>query len=469
MVFSSIPFLFFFFPLFLILYYASPYKYKNIILLIFSLIFYAWGEPIYILLMIFSSLVDYINGKNIEKYQDDRKKKRFFLVLSIVINLGLLGFFKYADFLIGIVNSILNINIPLLNLGLPIGISFYTFQTMSYVIDVYRGTVKAEHSYSNYMAYVSMFPQLIAGPIVRYEDVAKELKHKEITFSKFCEGLLRFMRGLFKKVLIANNVGYLFAIISTMTNGEMSVLSAWLGIIAFTFQIYFDFSGYSDMAIGMGNMIGFTYLENFDHPYILKSIREFWRRWHMSLSTWFKDYVYIPLGGSKVSRIINIRNILIVWMLTGLWHGASLNFVLWGLYYGIVLILEKFILKKYIDRLPNGLKHLYTLILILIGWLIFAFDDMSKLESFAKIMFGFGNVPFINSNFVYYFENYFIILLISALFSTPIYSIVKEKLKKIKFPKTLFVIVLITYVLLFIVTISYLVNDTYNPFLYFRF
>ncbi len=469
MVFSSIPFLFFFFPIFLILYYAAPYKYKNIILLIFSLIFYAWGEPIYILLMIFSSLVDFVNGKNIEKYKNDKKKRKLFLILSIIINLGLLGFFKYSDFLIGIVNSILNVNIPLLNLGLPIGISFYTFQTMSYVIDVYRGTVKAQNSYFNYMTYVSMFPQLIAGPIVRYEDVAKEIEHKQITFSKFSEGLLRFMRGLFKKVLIANNVGYLFAVISTMTTGEISVLSAWLGIIAFTFQIYFDFSGYSDMAIGMGKMIGFTYLENFDHPYISKSITEFWRRWHMSLSTWFKDYVYIPLGGSRVSRIINIRNILIVWMLTGLWHGASLNFILWGLYYGIVLILEKFILKKYIDKLPNTLKHIYTLILILIGWLIFAFDDMSNLERFTKIMFGFGNVPFINSNFVYYFENYFIILLISALFSTPIYSKIKDNLKKIRFPKTLFVIVLVTYVLLFIVTISYLVNDTYNPFLYFRF
>lgn len=469
MVFSSIPFIFFFFPVFLILYYAVPYKYKNIILLIFSLIFYAWGEPIYILLMIFSSVVDYTNGLNLEKYKNNKKKKRLFLIISIIINLSLLGFFKYSDFLIGILNNIFNINIPLLNLSLPIGISFYTFQTMSYSIDVYRGTVKAEHNFLNYMAYVTMFPQLIAGPIVRYEDVAKELKHKEITLHKFSEGLLRFLRGLFKKVLIANNIGYLFTVISTMTTGEISVLSAWLGIIAFTFQIYFDFSGYSDMAIGMGKMLGFTYLENFDHPYISKSITEFWRRWHISLSTWFKEYVYIPLGGSRVSRIINIRNILIVWMLTGLWHGANLNFVLWGLYYGIVLILEKFILKKYIDRLPNVIKHTYTIFLILIGWLIFAFDDMNKLGSFTKIMFGFGDVDFVNSIFLYYFKNYFIIILISIIFSMPVYSKIKENLRKVKFPKTLFIIVLTIYVLLFIVTIGYIVNDTYNPFLYFRF
>lgn len=469
MVFSSIPFLFFFFPLFLLLYYIAPYKYKNIILLIFSLIFYAWGEPIYILLMMFSSVVDYINGKKIEQYRNDKKKKKMYLLISILINLGLLAFFKYSDFLISICNQLFHTSIPLLNLGLPIGISFYTFQAMSYVIDVYRGTVKTEYKYLNYMTYITMFPQLIAGPIVRYEDVAKELAHKELTLTKFSEGLLRFIRGLFKKVLIANNVGYLFAIISTMTNGEISVLSAWLGIIAFTFQIYFDFSGYSDMAIGMGKMLGFTYLENFNHPYIAKSITDFWRRWHMSLSGWFKDYVYIPLGGSRVPKIINIRNILIVWMLTGLWHGANFNFVLWGLYYGLVLILEKLVLKKYIDKLPNFAKHIYTIFIIVIGWTIFAFDDMDKLKSFMSIMFGFGHVPFVNSNFIYYFSNYFMILAIATLFSMPVYSKIKELLKKVRFPKTLFMLTLITYILLFVITISYLVSDTYNPFLYFRF
>ena len=331
MVFSSIPFIFFFLPVFLILYYLVPYKVKNILLLIFSLIFYAWGEPIYILLMIFSSVVDYTNGRMIEKYaQNNQKRKNLFLIISIIVNLSLLGFFKYADFLIGSINSLLNINIPLLELGLPIGISFFTFQTMSYSIDVYRGDVKAEHNFLDFMAYVSMFPQLIAGPIVRYEEVSKELKNRSITAQGFADGMIRFLQGLFKKVLIANNIGYLFVIASSMPNNEMSVVMSWLGILAYTFQIYFDFSGYSDMAIGMGKMLGFTYPENFNHPYISKSITEFWRRWHISLSSFFKDYVYIPLGGSRVKKIINVRNILIVWMLTGLWHGANWNFVLWG-------------------------------------------------------------------------------------------------------------------------------------------
>lgn len=466
MIFSSIPFLFFFFPFFLLLYYLVPFKYKNFILLIFSLVFYAWGEPIYILLMIFSSVVDYINGLMIEKHKDNKKLKNIFMTGSVIINLSLLGFFKYADFLINSVNNIFNISIPLLKLGLPIGISFFTFQTMSYSIDVYRGEVKAERNFLTFMTYVSMFPQLIAGPIVRYETVSKELYEREINFKNFSNGLLRFMRGLFKKVLIANTVGYLWTVMSTDPN--LSVLGAWLGIIAYSFQIYFDFSGYSDMAIGMGKMLGFNYLENFNYPYIAKSITDFWRRWHISLSTWFRDYVYIPLGGSRVKKIINVRNILIVWMLTGLWHGASWNFVLWGAYYGILLILEKFILKKYIDKLPNAFKHLYTIILVIIGWLIFAFEDMNLLTNYAKTMFGL-NGSFINSAFIYYFTNYFIILLVATIFSTPIYETIEKRLKSSKYSWIKFSLVLIVYIILLIVTTAYLVSDTYNPFLYFRF
>lgn len=466
MIFSSIPFLFFFFPFFLLLYYIVPFKYKNIILLIFSLIFYAWGEPIYITLMVFSSVVDYMNGLMIEKYKNDEKKKKKFLILSIIINLSLLGFFKYADFLINSFNNIFNTSIPLLKLGLPIGISFFTFQTMSYSIDVYRGEVKAEKNFLTFMTYVSMFPQLIAGPIVRYETVSQELHEREINFKHFSNGLLRFMRGLFKKVLIANNVGYLWSILSTSTS--LSTLSAWLGIIAFTFQIYFDFSGYSDMAIGMGKMLGFNYLENFNYPYIAQSITDFWRRWHISLSSWFRDYVYIPLGGSRVKKIINIRNIFIVWMLTGFWHGASWNFVLWGIYYGILLLLEKFILKKYIDKLPKTLKHLYTIILVIIGWLIFAFEDMTLLISYSKTMLGL-NGKFIDSTFIYYFSNYFIILVISTIFSLPIYEKIEKFLKIRKNTKIKFAFTLIIYIVLLIITTSYLVSDTYNPFLYFRF
>ena len=457
MVFSSIPFLFFFLPIFLVLYFIVPFKLKNIVLLIFSLIFYAWGEPIYIILMVFSSIVDYTNGRLIEKYQN---KKKIFMILSVIINLSLLGFFKYSDFLITNINNLFNINIKLLNLSLPIGISFFTFQTMSYSIDVYRGEVKAEKNFLNFMAYVSMFPQLIAGPIVRYEEVAKELSKREINWNNFNDGLFRFLQGLFKKVLIANSVGFLFTTISSMNYTDISVLTAWLAIIAFSLQIYFDFSGYSDMAIGMGKMLGFTYPENFNYPFIAKSITDFWRRWHMSLSTWFKDYVYIPLGGNRKHQF---RNILVVWALTGLWHGASWNFILWGVYFGILLIIEKYVLKKYLEKLPNLFRHLITIFLVIISFYIFAFDNTSNLLSFGKILFGISGNSFIDSNFIFYFKNYLIVIILACILATPIYQKYKERIEK----KGL--IITIIYILLFILTISYLVSDTYNPFLYFRF
>ena len=463
MIFSSIPFLFFFFPLFILLYFTLPFKYKNHILLLFSLIFYAWGEPIYILLMIFSSIVDFINGKNIEKHKDDNKKKKIYLIISIIINISLLGFFKYADFFIKVINNILNLDIPLLNLGLPIGISFFTFQTMSYSIDVYRGDVKAEKDFLTFMTYVCMFPQLIAGPIVRYETVSSELHKRDINFKKFADGFTRFLRGLFKKVLIANNIGLLFTLITSSEVNDISIMTGVLAIVSYAFQIYFDFSGYSDMAIGMGNMCGFTFLENFNYPYISKSITEFWRRWHISLSSWFKDYVYIPLGGSRVNILKNIRNILIVWILTGFWHGASWNFIFWGLYYGILLLLEKFVLKKYIDKLPDFVKHIYTIVLVFIGWMIFAFDDSKYLFGFIKAL---TSNKFIDSAFLYYFKNYFLILVIATLFSLPVYPKVKEKMNNTIFTSLLSISI---YVILFIITLSYLVSDTYNPFLYFRF
>ena len=463
MIFSSIPFLFFFFPLFILLYFTLPFKYKNHILLLFSLIFYAWGEPIYILLMIFSSIVDFINGKNIEKYKDDNKKKKIYLIISIIINISLLGFFKYADFFIKVINNILYLDIPLLNLGLPIGISFFTFQTMSYSIDVYRGDVKAEKDFLTFMTYVCMFPQLIAGPIVRYETVSSELHKRDINFKKFADGFTRFLRGLFKKVLIANNIGLLFTLITSSEVNDISIMTGVLAIVSYAFQIYFDFSGYSDMAIGMGNMCGFTFLENFNYPYISKSITEFWRRWHISLSSWFKDYVYIPLGGSRVNILKNIRNILIVWILTGFWHGASWNFIFWGLYYGILLLLEKFVLKKYIDKLPDFVKHIYTIVLVFIGWMIFAFDDSKYLFGFIKAL---TSNKFIDSAFLYYFKNYFLILVIATLFSLPVYPKVKEKMNNTIFTSLLSISI---YVILFIITLSYLVSDTYNPFLYFRF
>ncbi|MBE6149950.1 MAG: MBOAT family protein [Firmicutes bacterium] len=457
MVFSSIPFLFFFLPIFLILYYLVPFKLKNIILLIFSLIFYAWGEPVYIVLMIFSSIVDYFNGRLIEKYPN---KKKIFMIFSVIVNLSLLGFFKYSNFLIDNINKLLSLNIKSLNLSLPIGISFFTFQTMSYSIDVYRGKFKAEKNFLNFMTYVSMFPQLIAGPIVRYEDVSLELSKRKINFDNFNFGLIRFLEGLFKKVLIANSVGFIFTSITNMQYNEISVLTAWLAIFAFSFQIYFDFSGYSDMAIGIGKMLGFNYPENFNYPFIAKSITDFWRRWHMSLSSFFKDYVYIPLGGNRKNQF---RNILIVWMLTGLWHGASWNFIIWGIYFGVLLIGEKYIFNKYLNKIPNVIKHITTILLIVISFYIFAFDNMNLLVSFGKILFGFSGNSFIDNTFMFYITNYLITLIIATLFSTPIYKIFKERVKVNG------IIILIVYSILFILTVSFLVSDTYNPFLYFRF
>ena len=466
MVFSSIPFIFFFLPIFLIIYYLVPFKIKNIILLIFSLIFYAWGEPIYILLMVFSSIVDYTNGLMLKKTENKRKRK-LILIESLIVNLGLLGFFKYSDFFIENINTLLNLNIKALNLPLPIGISFYTFQTMSYTIDVYRKEVKPEKNFLNFMAYVSMFPQLIAGPIVRYETIHQELQQREISITNFSNGFIRFLEGLFKKVLIANTLGALFLEIST-NFVTYSSLTLFLGLLAFSFQIYFDFSGYSDMAIGMGKMLGFNYLENFNYPYISKSITEFWRRWHISLSSFFRDYIYIPLGGSRCSTAKNIRNITIVWLLTGFWHGASWNFILWGVYFGIILLIEKFVLKNFLEKLPNILKHTYSIILILIGWLIFAFEDMTILQNFTSRLFGINN-NFIANDFIFFFKNYFVVFVLAIIFSTPISKLVENKIKKSKRKGFYYAIMFISYLLLFIITISFLVSDTYNPFLYFRF
>ena len=459
MVFSSIPFLFFFLPIVLICYYLVPFKLKNYVLLVFSLIFYALVESVYIILMIISCLLNYFYAL----YHDKVKNKKLLFILCIVANLLILGFFKYADFLIDIINSIFRLNINPLKLALPIGISFFTFQTMSYSIDVYRSSVVPERNFFYFTTYVSMFPQLIAGPIVRYETISKELYKRDINFNNFSDGLLRFMQGLFKKVLIANNIGYLWTTLSSMES--LSIASAWLGIIAYTFQIYFDFSAYSDMAIGMGKMLGFNYLENFNYPYISKSVTEFWRRWHISLSSWFKDYVYIPLGGSKCSRIKHIRNILIVWCLTGIWHGASYNFMLWGLYYGIILIIEKFFLKGFLSKLPNTLKHIYTMLVVIIGWLIFASTDLSMFSVYFSNMFNIFKYPFIDETFIFYFKSYFIIIVISTLLSMPIYQNIKKKLNS----RGWMIISLILYLVFFFITVSYLVSDSYNPFLYFRF
>ncbi|QUH27592.1 MBOAT family O-acyltransferase [Vallitalea guaymasensis] len=470
MVFSSLVFLFIFLPITLLLYFLAPRKIRNIILLVVSLVFYAWGEPIYILLMIFSSIVDYTHGMLIEKYREQDKKAKLVVLSSVIINLSLLGFFKYADFMILNINNIFGTTLSELNLPLPIGISFYTFQTMSYTIDVYRRQAPVQKNPIALATYVTLFPQLIAGPIVRYQTIADQINNRKETVDKFAIGLERFILGLGKKVLLANNIGLLWSQIQNTGFDNLTILTAWLGIIAFGFQIYFDFSGYSDMAIGLGKMFGFDFLENFNYPYISTSITEFWRRWHISLGSWFRDYVYIPIGGNRVSKLKVYRNLFVVWFLTGLWHGASWNFVLWGLYFGLIIAVEKAFLLKFINRLWKPIRHVYALLLILIGWVLFSFDNLTDGIEYLKIMFGFSSVPIMNNQFVYYLYTNLILIIILIILSTPIikkkYEMqvkghVNSKLQTIVVPSILFLI-------LFIST-AYLVDSTYNPFLYFRF
>lgn len=469
MVFSSLIFLFRFLPIFLICYFIIPEKYikvRNLILFIFSLIFYAWGEPVYICLMLFSTIFDYINGLLIEKFKPKTKGSKIVLLISIIGNLTLLGIFKYTDFILENINNIFNLSFELPNLLLPIGISFYTFQTLSYTIDVYRGTVNAEHNIISFGAYVSMFPQLIAGPIVQFKTIANELNQRVHNMGNFYLGSKRFCIGFIKKVFLANNIGFLWSeILNNYLNN--SVITLWLGLICFAFQIYFDFSGYSDMAIGLGKIMGFNFLENFNYPYISKSITEFWRRWHISLSSWFKENVYIPLGGNKKGFKRQILNIAIVWFLTGIWHGASWNYILWGVYFGVLLIIEKLFLLKKFEKVPNILKHIYTIFLILIGWCIFSIEDVNILFNYLISLFGFNGLGFIDNQFIYYLQNYGILLIICFLASINVYSqlykIVKIQHIKVRYVEDFCIICL------FIISIAMLVNSTYNPFLYFRF
>ena len=374
MRFSSLPFLFGFLPITLVIYFAVPLRWRNLALLLASLVFYGWGEPVYISIMVLSILIDYTHGLLVEKYRSRNKLARWFVAESVLLNLGLLGFFKYWDFFAANLSLIPGISIPALGLPLPIGISFFTFQTMSYTIDVYRGEAKAQKNIINFGAYVTLFPQLIAGPIVRYQTVADELEHRECTADLFADGVKRFACGVGKKVLLANNIGLLWEAASAQA--APTVLTAWLGVIAYGFQIYFDFSGYSDMAIGLGRMLGFRFLENFNYPFLADSITDFWRRWHISMGTWFRDYVYIPLGGNKGGLAKQLRNIAIVWLLTGFWHGASWNFVLWGVYFGVLLVAEKLFLLRWLKKLPNPLRHIYALVLVTMSWTFFAFTDI---------------------------------------------------------------------------------------------
>ena len=471
MVFSSTFFLFVFLPAVLILYYIAPRKVRNLILFIFSLVFYAWGEPVYVFLMIVSTIVAYITGLLADKTVKGRSKwvPRVALITAVLWNMGLLLFFKYTNFFITNINSIFGSDIGKLGLVMPIGISFYSFQTLSYVIDVYRGDVKAQKNYLILGTYVALFPQLIAGPIVRYKDVEEQMKKRKENMSNFAEGVKRFTIGLGKKVLLGNNIGFLFETISNTPQSDMSVLASWLGIIAYTFQIYFDFSGYSDMAIGLGKMFGFDFLENFNYPYISNSITEFWRRWHMSLSSWFRDYVYIPLGGNRKGKFRQCVNIMIVWFLTGFWHGANWNFMIWGVYFGVILLCEKLFLLKGLKKLPKAIGHIYALILIVIGWGIFAFDDFGKLSQNFKNMFGLSGIDLVNDQALSWLATYAITFVILIIASTPLVKKLGAAVSK-GFPVVYSCVVQpVMVAAILILSTAYLAGGSFNPFLYFRF
>lgn len=468
MVFSSLTFLYIFLPLCLVAYFlTSKIKVRNFILLLFSLVFYAWGEPKYILLMLAATAVDYIAGLLIEKFRGTWKAK-LFLVLSVVLTLSVLGIFKYVDFFIGSISSVFQITIPLLGLSLPIGISFFTFQALTYVVDVYRDRVPVQPYYYKLLLYVSMFPQLIAGPIVRYSDVCAQIDNRVCTWQKASGGILRFSVGLLKKAIIANFAGELT---EKLIGGDLSALSsvgAWVGIFAFSIQIYFDFSGYSDMAIGLGQVFGFDFPENFRYPYVARSVNDFWRRWHITLSSFFRDYVYIPLGGNRKRWALNM---LVVWLLTGLWHGASWNFVLWGLYYFFFLMLEKLYLGRILEKLPRMVQHIYTVAVILIGWAFFYFEDLSAIKAFFAAAFGSNGFSDVTQNAI--ITNYIVVLLVGAVFSAPVFSKLlsfSNRLSLYKVGKIFVNVICVAFVFIALwISTAALVGSSYNPFLYFRF
>ena len=462
MVFTSISFIYYFLPLLLICYFVVPKKFRNIILLMFSVLFYFYGEPKYILLMLIEVLISYVVGLLIDKY-----KSKNILIIGIFIHVLLFGIFKYFNFVIINVNNLFHSNLNLLNVVLPIGISFYTFQIISYEIDVYNKKVNVQSNILKYFLYVFLFPQLIAGPIVRYQDVNNEIDNRNVTFEMFANGLRRFIIGLSKKVIIANNLGELCNIYLNL--GDKSVLFTWIFAISYMLQIYFDFLGYSDIAIGLGKMLGFNFPENFNYPYMAKSITDFWRRWHMTLSSWFRDYVYIPLGGNKKGVLKQIRNILIVWSLTGLWHGASWNFIVWGLYFGILLILEKFILKKYFSNVPKFIKGIYTLFLVMISFVIFQGDSLSSAFNIIKGLFGLNGELFITNVTLYYLKGYVLFIVLGVISSTNYVKNLVIKISNGKGKKIINILEPIYLLILLIIVTMYLIDSSYNPFLYFRF
>lgn len=467
MVFSSLYFLFLYLPVVLLAYYVTPLKWRNAVLLLFNLIFYGWGEPKYILIMFASIAIDYTHGMLVTrcKAKGNDRGARMAVASSVIFNLALLFFFKYWDFLAQSLAAVGLPFMPVLNIRLPIGISFYTFQTMSYTIDVYRGDARCQRNVVTFGTFVTLFPQLIAGPIIKYKDLDDQLEHRTHSPEQFASGVQVFVVGLAKKVLLANNLGMLWDAYKAMPVSELTTAGAWLGIVAFSLQLYFDFSGYSDMAIGLGRMLGFEFIPNFNYPYISKSITEFWRRWHMSLGTWFREYLYIPLGGNRVSKPRLLFNLLVVWAATGIWHGASWNFLIWGLYFAVLLIVEKFFLLQYLKRLPAALQHLYALFFVLVSWAIFAVEDFSHMGAYLGAMFGMAQGGLADPAFGYYLRSYGLTLLVGCVASLPLGAGLWRRLRER--PRLVLLPILVLAGLLF--STAYLVDATYNPFLYFRF
>lgn len=468
MVFSSLIFLFQFLPAALLVYYISPRKLRNAVLFAASLVFYAWGEPLYIILMIFSTVFDYANGLLIDKFRHRKAIARAVFIGSLTGNLAILCFYKYAGFVVWNLNRLLHLQLEAADLPLPIGISFYTFQTMSYVADVYLGKAAAQRNIVAFGTYVTMFPQLVAGPIVKYGDIARQLVSRKVTLERFGEGAEWFIRGLAKKVLLANNIGMLWTSVKTTPAEEATVLSAWLGIAAFTFQIYFDFSGYSDMARGLAKMFGFELKANFNYPYISRSVTEFWRRWHISLGSWFREYVYIPLGGNRLGLGKQLRNLLIVWFLTGLWHGAGWSFVIWGLYFGLLVTIEKLFLLKWLERWPRPASHLYLLLAVIVGWVWFEFDRLDSAWTFIGTLFSFAAHGWADDQALYDLLANGILLVLCALCATPLPRKMVARLK-IKWRLGGAIAASALYFAALVLSTAYLVDESYNPFLYFRF
>ena len=470
MLFSSMTFLFVFLPVTLAVYYLAPAQMRNLVMLAASLFFYAWGEPVYIILMLLSILMNYYCGLDIDGKRNSPQLARRSLIFAVAANVLVLGFFKYYGLIMETVNGTLPVDIPYRVLPLPIGISFYTFQALSYIVDVYRGEARAQKKFTWFASYICMFPQLIAGPIIRYVDIEEQLRQRSFGIVKFGRGAMFFIRGLAKKVVIANSIGTVYEQVMQLPVGTVSVLTSWVGCLAYAFQIYFDFSGYSDMAVGLGKMFGFEFRRNFHYPYVSKSITEFWRRWHISLSTWFREYVYIPLGGNRCGGQRNMVNLILVWALTGLWHGAEWNFLFWGLYYGVLLILEKHVWGALMDRLPGVIQHIYTFVLVMVGWVFFFSPDLGSALDHIGMMFGMGASALADRQAVFLLTTHWLLFLLCILGSSSLgWKILRAFMESYKKGRTQRIMSCVIYMGIFLVSVAFLVTETFNPFLYFRF